>query len=761
MQVRSSNWSLGRRTLTVVALIALTAMIGFMLRSWGFSNSQTEAAHSEYLPRNAVDTSGFTVNEDLLPRWESDASLEDLRRIWKGTGFRAVENIDRALAARPDMPAQDSVPLLFMKSAMLNYEGETKKAYEVLQKTRALVEQDAKLSQATLYSIIFLQGVTALRRGENENCLMCRGESSCILPISKAARHTNPEGSRLAIEHFTEYLKQFPDDGGVRWLLNLAHMTLGEHPDGVDPKYLVSLEYFQNSEFDIGRFRDVGHIVGVNRLNQGGGAIMDDFNNDGLLDIVITAFDPTSQMSLLINTGSGTFEERTEAAGLTGQYGGINCMQTDYNNDGYLDVFISRGAWLKYPMRPSLLRNNKDGKFTDVTEDSGLLHPVNSPSATWADYDNDGWLDLFVCCEQQRCRLYHNLGNGSFEEVATQAGVLGRRASCKGAAWIDFDNDGFQDLFLNYLTGDEGAQLYRNNRDGTFRDLTYSLGIHGPRGGFSCWAWDYDNDGWSDIFATCYDVTLDGVIEGLQGSSRTRNSNRLYRNLKGTGFEDVTEKAGLALLTGTMGSNFGDFDNDGYLDMYLGTGDPQFSTLVPNRMFKNISGRRFAEITASSGTGSLQKGHGVACGDWDRDGDSDIFIDMGGAVNGDKYHNILFQNPGSSNHSLTVKLTGQKSNRAAIGARIKIVTKGDAPQTFYRHVSSGSSFGANPLQQTIGLGSATGIAVLEVYWPTSDTTQSFHDVAMDQAIAITEFVDQYQPLNWSPIPFSVSLEGPP
>src|SRR5262249_44177833 len=156
----------------------------------------------------------------------------------------------------------------------------------------------------------------------------------------------------------------------------------------------------------------------------------------------------------------------------------------------------------------------------------------------------------------------------------------------------------------------------------------------------------------------------------------------------------------------TMGCNFGDFDNDGFLDMYLGTGDPDLGTLIPNRMFKNVGGERFAEITASSGTGHLQKGHSVSCADWDRDGDVDIFIEMGGAVTGDKSHNILFQNPGQGNHWLTVKLVGRKSNRPAIGARIKVVTAGDRPSTFYRHVSSGSSWGANPFQQTIGLAKA-------------------------------------------------------
>jgi hypothetical protein len=168
-------------------------------------------------------------------------------------------------------------------------------------------------------------------------------------------------------------------------------------------------------------------------------------------------------------------------------------------------------------------------------------------------------------------------------------------------------------------------------------------------------------------------------------------------------------------------------------------------------MFKNVGGRRFSEITASSGTGSLQKGHAVACGDWDRDGNTDIFIEMGGAINGDKYHNILFQNPGHNNNWLTVKLIGTKSNRAAIGARIKVVTAGDQPLTVHRHVSSGSSFGANPLHQTIGLGQTSKVATLEVLWPTSGTTQVFHDIDVNQAISISEFADQYQKLDWKPI----------
>ena len=132
------------------------------------------------------------------------------------------------------------------------------------------------------------------------------------MPIAPAAIHTNPLGSRQAIEHFTEYLKQFPDDFEVRWLLNLAHMTLGEHPSKVDPQYLVSLDHYLHNEFDIGKFRDIGNLVGIDRFNEAGGAILDDFDNDGLLDFVVTSMDPTQPMAFFRNKGDGTFVDRSK-----------------------------------------------------------------------------------------------------------------------------------------------------------------------------------------------------------------------------------------------------------------------------------------------------------------------------------------------------------------------------------------------------------------------------------------------------------------
>jgi hypothetical protein len=527
-------------------------------------------------------------------------------------------------------------------------------------------------------------------------------------------------------------------------------MTLGEHPDKVDPRYLMKLDHYNSTEHSIGKFRDVGHLLGINRLNRAGGTIMDDYDNDGLLDLVFSTLDPGMPLAFYRNQGDGRFSDQSEQAGLKEQLGGLMCVQADYDNDGNLDIFVPRGAWLKNPMRPSLLKNTGGGKFSDVTEQAGLLHPINSNSAQFADYDNDGWVDLFVCGEAQPSQLFRNTGNGMFEDVTSQAGLDDLRGMWKGVSWFDYDNDGFPDIFLNDFTGT--AKLFHNERNGHFAEKTEAMEIKGPEIGFSCFTWDYDNDGWLDIFATSYDRTLGDAVKGLLGQPHERKQNKLYRNLGGRRFEDVTQSAGLTDCFQTMGCNYGDFDNDGFLDMYLGTGEPDVATLVPNRMLRNLAGERFVDITSSSGTGHLQKGHAVACGDWDRDGDVDIAIEMGGAVPGDKYHNVLFLNPGQGNHYLNVKLVGAKSNRSAIGARIQVITTSDDPLTVHRCVSSGSSFGANPLEQLIGLGKHDRVESVEVHWPTSGITQVFKDIAADQHIEITEGNDEYKLLTRQPIP---------
>ncbi|MCI0682998.1 MAG: CRTAC1 family protein [Gemmataceae bacterium] len=728
-----------------------------------------------YKRRMFVDTSGFlAVYDPRQPSWSQATSLNEVATLHRQHVVGWLEALDELQQTR----LQPIENVLLRKATLLHSQGKAVEAYQALKTLEAEIK-GTPLEEELLGTIIYYLGVTGLRIGENDNCVLCRGESSCILPIAPAAVHQNPTGSRLAVKHFSDYLRIFPDDFEVQWLLNLAHMTLGEHPDRVEPRHRLLLDPFcKPSEFDIGKFRDVSHRVGIqDRLNQSGGAIMEDFDDDGLLDFVVTGWSPGEPLAFYRNKGDGTFEDRTKAAGLDEQLGGLYCVQTDYDNDGHMDIFVPRGAWMPahMPIRPSLLRNSGKGTFSDVTRDAGLATPLNSNSASWADYDNDGFLDVFMCGQHRPCALYRNKGDGAFEEAARRAGLPADLSNVLGAAWIDVDNDGYPELFANIgippgLGAPQGtARLYRNNRDGTFTDVTSRMGIDGPTSGFSCWAWDYDNDGWLDIFATSTVHSLEDIVKGMLDQPHELPTPKLFRNLGGKGFRDVTKEAGPDKVCAPMGSNYGDVDNDGYLDIYLGTGNPCLGTLVPNRLFRNVAAgpasgrgasgqggaRRFAEITGSSGTGHLQKGHGVAFGDWRRCGSVDIFIQVGGAVPGDRYHNVLFQNPGQGNNWLSVKLVGKKTNRAAIGARIKVVTapapSGEAPLTVHRHVSSGSSFGANPLEQHIGLGKADRVARLEIHWPTSGTTQVFEDIAANQGIVVTEFAKDYQTRSWKPI----------
>ena len=237
---------------------------------------------------------------------------------------------------------------------------------------------------------------------------------------------------------------------------------------------------------------------------------------------------------------------------------------------------------------------------------------------------------------------------------------------------------------------------------------------------------------------------------------------KLYRNTGKGGFADVTKEAGLARVVPPMGVNFGDLDNDGYLDVYLGTGAPSFGSLMPNIMLKNEGGRRFSDVTEATGTGHLQKGHGVAFADLDNDGDQEVVINLGGAVPGDSYEDALFENPGGWGHSwIAIRLVGVTSNRAAIGAKIRLTLRGSGGAPLrHREVSSGGSFGSNSYMQHIGLGKATGIDQLEVIWPASGTRQLFRDVPVNQALEIREGVDRLTPRSRTPFRLGGAAAGP-
>jgi hypothetical protein len=602
-----------------------------------------------------------------------------------------------------------------------------------------------------------LRGVAALRRGETENCVACCNGSSCIFPLTREAVHQAPSGSREAIRRFTTYLEQRPEDLGVQWLLNVAYMTLGQYPGGVPKEKLIPLGPFQ-SDGGVGRWENVAGRVGlsVRGANMAGGTIVDDFNGDRLPDLFTSTKDPTRGCTLLINRGDGTFEDCSARAGLDVQVGALNCNHADYDNDGDLDILLLRGGW-ESPRRPSLLRNESDGRFTDVTVAAGLCDPIESQAAAWADFDCDGHVDLYIGGENQpkqpdprnRGRLYRNNGNGTFTDIADSAGVRNDRFA-KGVAWGDYDNDGRPDLYVSNLH--QANRLYHNNGDGTFTDVAARLGVTEPSASFSCWFWDYDNDGWLDIFVTGSRATLSEIILSQLGRPTGGERPRLYHNDGGRAFTDVTLEAGLDRVWLPMGSNFGDVDNDGFLDFYLGTGSPPYSYLVPNVLMQSVGGRRFEDVTIASGTGHLQKGHGIAFADWDRDGDVDLFLESGGTVPGDKAHNVLFENPGHGNRWLTLRLVGSKSNRAALGARVHITLSGpDGRRSIHRVIGGGSSFGNNPLTSTIGLGRANAIDAMEVTWPDGGTREVTRGLPLDRGVEITQGRDGFRLFDWAPV----------
>jgi hypothetical protein len=534
-------------------------------------------------------------------------------------------------------------------------------------------------------------------------------------------------------------------------------MTLGTYPEAVPARWLIPPTVFQ-SHYPLPPFENVARKSGLDLYGLAGGALMDDFDNDGRMDLVATHIGFEDQMQFFRNRGDGTFEERTETSGLIGETGGLNLLQADYDNDGFVDFLVLRGGWLgtegRFPL--SLLHNNGNGTFTDVTKATGLIaHLAPTQTAAFLDYDGDGRLDLFVGNETLPgsdaehtfpCELFRANEDGTFTNVAAEAGVdvIG---FVKGVVSGDYDNDGRPDLYLS-LKGTPN-RLYRNEGPGpggtiTFSDVSAAAGVTEPLHSFGAVFFDYDNDGWLDLFVTGYgfmpgsSLAADTAADYL-GLPTTGERCRLYRN-KGDGtFEDVSQAVGLYKVIAGMGLNVGDLDNDGWLDLYLGTGDPDLSSLIPNRMFRNAEGRFFQDVTTAGNFGHLQKGHGVVFADVDNDGDLDVFEQMGGAATTDKAYSALYRNPGNPNHWVGLELEGTRSNRSAIGARIQVTVETKAgSRTLHRVVGSGGSFGASPLRQHIGLGDAKRITGIEVFWPTTGQTQKIGPLALDRRYHLRE-----------------------
>ncbi len=734
-----------------------------------------------FVDERELDDAGLGIAAQFTPSIRDPGSLDEIREVVEARGplaLAALEANYSQLGLGPDAPrdqAARGASLQQKIGMLLMYEGRTKEAEAAFGQALTLIQQAGGPARARA-DLHALQGIAALRRGEVDNCIECLGPTSCIFPIAPEAAHTRPDGSRAAAAHFVAALAEAPGDLRIRWLLNLAHMTLGDYPDKVPAQHRLALDRFQPA-VDLGRFRNVAPLIGLTGRGPGlaGGSVFDDFNGDHRPDLFATGLDVDRGASMFVNNGDGTFDDRSSAAGLDDQVYVLNLARADYDNDGDLDVLLLRGGWDR-AMRMSLLKNKGDGTFDDATLAAGLGTPIASEAAAFGDYDNDGHVDLFVCGEyvyraggtaatppdpRNRCRLYHNNGDGTFTDVAESAGVAEGEYS-KGCAWGDYDADGKLDLFVSNMSSP--SRLYHNDGGGKFTDLAPKLGVARGHRSFACWFWDFDNDGKLDLYVNDYS-TASGESAGIAFGAPLANPSlpHLYRNLGAEGFRDVAAEVGLGRDMSPMGSNFGDVDNDGFLDLYQGTGVMSFGSIVPNLLLKNAGGKLFADATLNSGTGHLQKGHGIAFADRDADGDLDFFVVAGGGVPGDKAYNVLFDNPGHGRPWLDVKLVGTKTNRSAIGAKIQANVAGPdgTSRSIYRTIGNNSSFGGNTLVEHLGLGDGGRVTELTITWPTSGTEQTFRDLPANRTIVVTEGAEAFETLDLpaAPAPPPAAAEG--
>lgn len=759
------------RVLTSVFLLGFVLLLGCTTKEEGGTEEEAAPAKS-YAEIEEMGTAKMVAVLDSI---RVDARRRPMEYYYL--------NDQRAEALREKVKTDASKPrkreLRFQYVRELLFAGDTETAIRELE---ALLQGDSVRdfqTTPTTKSTLTLLAAAYLQIGIQEHCVDERSVGSCIIPIRKDAVYANQKGPRSAIILYEKILSQLQTDYQSRWLLNVAYMMMGEYPDGVPEQWRIE-GIDDPPDTTVRSFRNVAPELGVDHEGLSGGVSVEDFNNDGFLDILVTSYGMDDQMKLYLSDGAGGFVDRTEEAGLSGLVGGLNTVHADYNNDGYEDVFVLRGAWLGEAGRHpnSLLRNDGDGTFTDVTYEAGLASYRPTQTAVWRDFNRDGWIDLFVGNESSTqvgrvtgegreakdeypSALYLNNGDGTFTNVAQQVGI-DLHAHVKGAAWGDVNQDGRPDLYVSVLGG--ANRLYVNNGGSSMEEWRFverakQVGVQGPRYSFPVWFWDYNNDGRDDLFVAGYDTRYLNQLGramaverlGEEGTAIFQEATRprLYRNDGASGsssvqaptFTEVSGDVGLDKMLFTMGSNYGDFDNDGYQDLYLGTGAPPSTAIVPNRMFRNRAAERFEEVSYRGGFAHIQKGHAVGFGDFDNDGDQDVYSVIGGAVEGDRARNMLFKNPGRGNTWITLDLEGRSANRSAIGARIRLVatTAEGNRRVIHRTVSTGGSFGASSLRQEIGLGTATHVDTLRVAWPNrSCTVDTYTDVEVNQHLKVVE-----------------------
>jgi len=491
----------------------------------------------------------------------------------------------------------------------------------------------------------------------------------------------------------------------------------------------------------LNHFRDLAPELGLDRVGRAGSVVMDDLTGDGLLDILTCTIESDDGLRLYRNGGDGSFEDVTVAAGLADQPGGTNLVQGDVDGDGLIDFLVLRGGNLGRDgeIPSSLFRQVRPGEFRDAAEEAGIRVAGPTQTACFADIDLDGDVDLFVGYETESLgdgsgvrypsRLWRNRGDGTFEDVTAPSGVV-TEGPCVGSVFCDYDADRFPDLYLSVRGGPNS--LWHNNGDGTFTDVATELGVTLPLQSYATWFFDYDNDRDPDLFVAAFDPAAAPDGADLE-------TPRLYENDRGS-FTDVTALRGLDRPWQAMGANFGDIDNDGYLDVYLGTGGHARSVTWPNVLLLNRRGVRFDDIAPFTGLDHLGKGQGMAIGDPDDNGTEDIFVAVGGYFPEDASPDVFSLNGGSANKSwIRVELEGVTSNRFGLGCRIRVrIRERENERYIVRYVGSPSSFGGSPLREEIGLGRADRIIMLDVTWPATGKTDSYFQPPLNSVHTIRE-----------------------
>lgn len=589
----------------------------------------------------------------------------------------------------------------------------------------------------------WLLGQAHLRRAMSTVCSNSNNQSSCDYPLSNWDRKTNDD-----LRKAQKLLRELHSDNFRRkaseWLLNLidqALSTSSETPNQPVPPDAVRLD-------------DVAPELGMNSYGRAGSVVIEDFNDDHQLDVLVTSMGVSDgEVKLYENEGNGSFINVSDTVNLTRQIGGLNLTHADYNNDGFQDLYILRGSGLRRVKFPnSLLKNINGEKFSDVTEKAGLRLDINSTTASWRDYNNDGLLDLFVGAEDSEKRygkntfLFKNNGDGTFTEVSDVVGITSA-GEIKGSTWGDINNDGLMDLYLS-IRGNEN-KLYVNQgyhflTGYHFQEQAVKRKVADPEVSFATWFWDYNNDGNQDLFVYGSNVASSNVAKMESSLLNNLESEAgmpiIYENRGDGFFKNVSEELNLPKVPNVMGANYGDINNDGRLDLLLGTGSPPPSGLAYNRLFLNER-KTFREVSKQSGFSSLLKGHGIGIGDLNYDGKKEIYQSLGGVHANDRRANALFTVSETKGNWLYLKLRGTESNRDAIGARVSIKTTlpDGSYRTIHRTVDSGGSFGDSSFRLEVGLGNARDVSRVKIRWPNhQQTTQIFENLSKNNFYRMIE-----------------------